>query len=248
MYKLAIKYLQDNGLDKCISEIKTDDLQVAINKITKPRIKDYAVMVVKQTYKRAFQDDIISKDISQFIEKGKVNREQGRNLTLEEQQLVLANLNKTKIGKVILFYLLTGCRRSELLAIKREDINFEKNIILIRGTKTKNARRYVQISETFKQMLSENLDDYLGFSKDMVAKQFRKFVKELGINDITIHSLRHTYSTNLHYLGATDKQRQGQLGHASIVITNDIYTHLDPSITKDDILKLYGDLYPNYIL
>ena len=248
MYKLAIKYLQENGLDKTIDEVKTEDLQKAINKITKPRIKDYAVMVIKQTFKRAFQDDLIAKDISQFIEKGKVEREPGRHLTLSEQKLLLSNLHKTKIGNVILAYLLTGCRKSELLAIKREDVNFEKNVIHVKGTKTKNARRYVQISETFKNMLESNFDDFVGFTKDVVSKQFKKFVDELGIKDVSIHSLRHTYSTNLHYLGVTDKQRQGQLGHASIVITNDIYTHLDPTITKQDILNLYGNLYPNYIL
>ena len=248
MYKLAIKYLQENGLDKTINEVKTEDLQKAINKITKPRIKDYAVMVIKQTFKRAFQDDMIPKDISQFIEKGKVEREPGRHLTLAEQKLLLSNLHKTKIGNVILAYLLTGCRKSELLAIKREDVNFEKNVIHVKGTKTKNARRYVQISETFKNMLESNFNNFVGFTKDVVSKQFKKFVDELGIKDVSIHSLRHTYSTNLHYLGATDKQRQGQLGHASIVITNDIYTHLDPTITKQDILNLYGNLYPNYIL
>lgn len=248
MYRLAISYLKDSGLDKSFDEVKTEDLQKAINKITKPRIKDYAVMVVKQTFKRAYQDDIISKDISQFIEKGKVERKSGRNLTLVEQKLLLDNLHKTKIGKVILAYLLTGCRKSELLAIKREDVNFEKNVIYVKGTKTKNARRYVQISEEFKNMLEADFESFIGYSKDIVSKQFKKFVDELGIKDVSIHSLRHTYSTNLHYLGVTDKQRQGQLGHASIVITNDIYTHLDPTITKQDIIKLYGNLYPNYIL
>ena len=43
-----------------------------------------------------------------------------------------------------------------------------------------------------------------------------------------------------------DKQRQEYLGHSSIAITNDIYTHLDPTITKEDILNLYIDLYPNF--
>lgn len=248
MYHLAIKYLQENDLSVSINEVKTEDLQKAINKISKPRIKDYAVMVIKQVFKRAYQEDLISKNISLFIEKGKVEREKGRHLTLAEQKLVLQNLHKTKIGNAILAYLLTGCRRSELLSIKPEDVNFEKNVIFIRGTKTKNAQRYVHISETFKNMLKSNFESYVNFTTDVLSKNFKKFVDELGINDVSIHSLRHTYSTNLHYLGATDKQRQGQLGHASIVITNDIYTHLDPTITKQDILNLYGNLYPNYIL
>jgi len=50
----------------------------------------------------------------------------------------------------------------------------------------------------------------------------------------------------LYYLGVPDKLRQAQLGHASIVMTNDIYTHLDPTITREDILQLYGDWYPEF--
>lgn len=248
MYNLAIKYLEQNKLSKSIDEIKIDDLQSAINNITKIRIKEYAVMLIKQTFKLAYKEDLIQKDISQFVEKGKIEHELGRNLTLQEQKLVIENLHKTKIGHAILFYLLTGCRRSEAINVKREDVNFEKNVIFIRGTKTKNARRYVQISEKFKNMLAADFESYIGFSKDVLSNEFRKFADSLGIFDVTLHDLRHTYSTNLHYLGATDKQRQGQLGHASIVTTNNIYTHLDPTITKADILNLYGDLYPNYKL
>lgn len=248
MYELAIKYLNNNNLSKPINEIKTEELQTAINNISKIRIKEYAVMVIKNTFKMAYKEDLIQKDISQFIEKGKIEHELGRNLNLKEQKLVLDNLHKTKIGNVILLYLLTGCRRSEAIKLKKEDINFEKNVIHVKGTKTKNARRYVQISETFKNMLESDFESFVGFSKDVLSNDFRKFADSLGIYDISLHDLRHTYSTNLHYLGATDKFRQGQLGHASIVTTNNIYTHLDPTITREDILKLYGDLYPNYKL
>ena len=77
-----------------------------------------------------------------------------------------------------------------------------------------------------------------------MQKQFAKITAELNIENAPPHSLRHTFSTNLYYLGVPDKERQAQLGHASIVITNDIYTHLDPTITKNDILELYGEWYP----
>ena len=68
----------------------------------------------------------------------------------------------------------------------------------------------------------------------------------IGIKNKTLHNTRHTFSTNLYYLGVPDKQRQVYLGHSSIVMTNDIYTHLDPSITKNDIVKLYNNLYPDF--
>ena len=58
--------------------------------------------------------------------------------------------------------------------------------------------------------------------------------------------LRHTFATNLFYLGVPDKERQSYMGHASSVLTNDIYTDFDPNITKKDILNLYINLYPQF--
>lgn len=242
MYKLCLRYLQE--LNQPINQIKSAELQACINKIQKPRIKDYSILLIKQVFKKALQEELIQKDYSQFLERGRKEVDKGRSLTLQEQRLVLNNLSTCKMGKLILFYLLTGCRRSEALDIKRSDINFEKNVIEVKGTKTENSKRYVLISERFKKMLAEDFESFFCFSSGNAGRIFKRFIESLGLEDLSLHDLRHTYSTNLYYLGVPDKQRQAQLGHASILVTNDIYTHLDPTITKEDILELYGDLYP----
>ena len=243
MYLLAIACLNDLNIP--INEVKTDDLQNIINETrNRPRVMDYLVLMLKQVFKRAIQEDFITKDITTFIQKGKKVENKGRSLTLEEQKLILENISELKIGKLILFYLLTGCRKSEALNIKESDINFNKNVIEINGTKTKNSKRYVIISERLKNMIKEDFSSFFGITEDQLVKGFRRLLKKLGISGVSIHSLRHTFSTNLYYLGVNDKQRQAYLGHASIIMTNDIYTHLDPTITREDIKQLYGDLYP----
>ena len=78
------------------------------------------------------------------------------------------------------------------------------------------------------------------------SNKFQEYLKSLKIKGHKQHDLRHTFSTNLFYLEIQDKKRQYYLGHASITITNDIYTHLNPNITKEDILNLYKDLYPKF--
>lgn len=54
-------------------------------------------------------------------------------------------------------------------------------------------------------------------------------VKPLKViaDDITPHLFRHTYATNLYYAGIDIKTAQYLLGHSSIQMTMDIYTHLD---------------------
>lgn len=70
-------------------------------------------------------------------------------------------------------------------------------------------------------------------------------MKDVGVKG-TLYMLRHTYATNLYYLGVPDKERQVYMGHYSSALTNDIYTTFDPSIKKSDIVKLYNNLYPEF--
>ena len=54
--------------------------------------------------------------------------------------------------------------------------------------------------------------------------------KELGkcINDdLTAHIFRHNYAYLLMYAGVDRKERQYLLGHKSIKVTMDIYTHIE---------------------
>jgi integrase len=55
----------------------------------------------------------------------------------------------------------------------------------------------------------------------------------LAIRRITSHTMRHTYATLLYYAGVDVKQAQAWLGHASIQMTLDVYTHLDEKGTKE---------------
>jgi len=57
-------------------------------------------------------------------------------------------------------------------------------------------------------------------------------------DDITPHLLRHTYATDLYYAGVDLKAAQYLLGHSSIYVTLEIYTHLDRAndqVTADRI-------------
>jgi len=227
-----------------INLLTIENLQDFLNKIDKHRKAKYCYNIIRNVYKYALQKEIIKKDISQFLQAPANKTKKGSAFTLKEQTLIINNLHNTPIKYEILFYLLTGCRRTEAYNIKESDINFERNMIYIDGTKTRSAKRYIPISEEFKNILLNNKL----FTKniDYYTKEFQKYLNTLNISNKKLHDLRHTYSTNLYYLGVPDKQRQYYMGHSSIVMTNDIYTTLDPTITKEDIIKLYNNLYPKF--
>lgn len=245
MYKNCIKN-HLSVIKEDFKDLTTLKLQTYLNKMGNTRTKEIAFNTIKQIFKKAKELELIEKNPAEYLIKGKIKKGKRVGLTIEEQRLLLQNLNyqEDKFSKLILFYLLTGARRNEALNLPKS--NIKKEYIFIKGTKTDNAQRYVKISNKFYNILNnETTETLFNYDNKYIEKKFRKFCNEINLK-VTIHQLRHTFSSNLYYLGATDKERQTYLGHASSVITNDIYTHLDPNITKEDILNLYIDLYPKF--
>ena len=247
-YNGIIKSKFDNNpiFNQAISRITYQELEHFITSIKEHRNRAYCYYVIKGVYEEAIKLKYTRENLSTLISKPKNEGEIGDWFTIREQKLILDNLNQTPIKNEILFYLMTGCRRREALNVKFEDINFDNNTIFINGTKTKKAKRYVNISSKYAKILKANFVDMFTHGQDYYTKKFQEYLISLGIQNKKLHDLRHTFSSNLFYLEVPDKKRQYLLGHSSIAITNDIYTHLDPNIKKKDILNLYKDLYPEF--
>lgn len=58
-------------------------------------------------------------------------------------------------------------------------------------------------------------------------------LKRLGLPQIRVHDLRHTAATHLLVRGVHPKVVQDLLGHSTIAITLDIYSHVMPSLARD---------------
>ena len=241
------QYIKPNFQRIPIDKITTEQLQQFINKIDKERTRERILQKIKRVIQKAYITGKIKKDISLGLEKPqRANKQERPPLTYEEQKKLLEAIKNTKIYPFIMFSLIVGSRREETLKFKLEDINEEKQEIHIKGTKTKNADRKVYVTKTFIELLKTNMPKgEFDFCIDYPTKEVRGIFKKLGIQNC-LHGLRHTCSANLYFLGANDKYRQMQLGHSSIVITNDIYTNIKENISKEQLLELYGDLYPKF--
>ncbi len=228
-----------------LKDIHLEDLQKVLNNES-GRMKELTYLTIKQIFKQAYFEDLIPKDISQFLSKGKIERAERKNLLYAEQEKLWNSLENKRLHLLIRFYLLTGCRREEA-RITQKDLYCEENgyYVYINGTKTEKSKRYVKISKRLYDELMA-IDGQIFYADyKSVEKKFRKFVKSLGLQ-ITIHQLRHTFATNLYILGVPDKKRQLYLGHSSVVMTNDVYTHNDPTLTAKKIKMLYGEWLPEF--
>ncbi|MBN6886205.1 integrase [Cytobacillus horneckiae] len=165
---------------------------------------------------------------------------------------------------IILLALKSGMRFSELVALTRSDFDFKHNTINInkswgynpstedgaRSTKTKNSNRIIKMDkrtmDIFKNLFEvtpENIhklifynpaSKYKVYSNTGVNKALKKLLNDLGIDEISIHGLRHTHASILFYKGISIQYISERLGHADVDTTIRIYTHLIKELRKID--------------
>lgn len=71
-----------------------------------------------------------------------------------------------------------------------------------------------------------------------LTKNFKKITKRLGLKQMSFHALRHTHATILLRQGVNPKTVAERLGHKSVVITLDTYSHLLPDTQREAVLAL----------
>ncbi len=146
-----------------------------------------------------------------------------------------------------------------------KNLAFVGNNFQVKSTKTVNSNRMVPIPQFFKHDLhnyiSELETDKLFTARNgdyMTKSAFRKFwngtmkavtlfgeeIKKVDETysdceiTFTPHICRHTYATDIYYAGVDVKTAQYLLGHSSINITLEIYTHLDKFKIDDSAEKI----------
>ena len=71
-----------------------------------------------------------------------------------------------------------------------------------------------------------------------LTRSFKRFMEEHQLPLIRLHDLRHSHATHLLAAGVHPKIAQERLGHSSIAITMDIYSHAMPNMQADAVAKL----------
>jgi len=75
------------------------------------------------------------------------------------------------------------------------------------------------------------------FFPEKVSQAFASVIKDAGLPHIRLHDLRHTHATMMMQQGVNPKIVSERLGHASVVITLDTYSHVLPGIQEEAALR-----------
>ena len=187
---------------------------------------------------------ILKTAFNQFIKWGFLRVNPVKEITLPNQnQIKVRFLRKEEVGALlsiipagdfrdlIIAYLHTGARRSELLYpnFTQENIDFELNRIYLFGKA--NRGRYVPMNETLKTILLRKKDSGnevpFDFKPDFVSHKVPKFAKLAGLKDVNVHALRKTFGSLLIQSGEADLYTVSKLlGHSSIKTTERYYVDL----------------------
>ena len=132
--------------------------------------------------------------------------------------------------------------------VNRDEGATTKRKTIIDTAKTSHSIRTVPINKSVMKILNgqKEKSGQLVFSSKvgtlLMPRNINRSLKDLlKANDlpdsITVHSLRHTFATRLLEKGVNPKTVSDLLGHASVQITLDVYSHIMPQV-KSDAVKL----------
>lgn len=247
-FNRAMKYFSDER----INDIKRDDIQDLIEDMKRA---DYAkktvatqILVLNLIFKYALYHNFVESNPCEYIETPKNLKKTKRVMPSDEDiQTIIDSVDSDPFGLFAYFLYFTGCRFGEALALRGEDIDrkgmkirVSKSIYYDNGPKvgkpkTEAGVRDIPLLDCLaaklpklkkNQYLFSHLEDRSEpYSQKRIWTQWKKYCERLQIT-CTPHQLRHGYATLLFEAGLTAKDAQPLLGHASIEMTNDIYTHI----------------------
>lgn len=182
----------------------------------------------------------------------KVEKNTVKALTPEQSKMFLNGFRNTQLFIPVMLGLYFGLRRSEVIGLTWNNIDFENKKIIIsqtvtqevggdefsKTTKTDSSRRALPIPDyVYTELIAEKkrkpdsvfvctYDNGERMKANYLTKNYRVIADRNGFVDFRFHDLRHTAASNLLDAGHTPVEVQHWLGHSSAKTTLDIYSHI----------------------
>lgn len=170
----------------------------------------------------------------------------------------------------------TGLRKGEILGLRKEDVDFERQVIYIKQSiaetkkgvqvsplKTPSSYRQVAIDPFLLSILKEQIHknnemklklgleyqdaglvfchvDGIPYRPTSLNRPFRKLIELSGVPEIRFHDLRHTHASLLLEMNVNPKIVADRLGHSTVKITLDTYTHVSLGL-QSDVANMFSD-------
>ncbi len=207
---------------------------------------------LRRVLNEAVKWELIYRNPCQSVTPPKVQRKIPKVWTIDQAQTFLGAVRDHQYFGIYLIALTTGSRRGEILGMEWENIDWNKSTISIKKTvvelkgvatistpKTAKSARKIVLPQVVIDHL-KTYPDKQGFIFQSKAntpvhprnllRHFYSVLDSVDVPRIRFHDLRHTAATILLQRDVHPKKVQELLGHSSITLTLDTYSHVIPGI------------------
>jgi len=244
-YITDLKQLEEYS-SSALLELNTQDILSFLSRFENKRTLNRKLSSINNFYNFCHDKNFSEQSIN--IPMAKISKNLPKYLNYKEIMSSLKTIDRSKpLGlrdyALILFLYASGCRISEALNVKREDI--VDGWLKIRFSKGEKER-VVPLAPIAIEALQEYLESiniensilWLNYRSERLSRiSAYKIVKRyLGVSP---HILRHSFASSLIIGGADLRVVQELLGHSSLVTTQ-IYTH----IQKENLFETINRYHP----
>ncbi len=242
-YVLFSEQLLNNGL----APKTVNDIILILNALLKYASKYFNIEIVVAPYVKELQKEM-------------------RVLSISEQNLfekyLYKDMDNFKFAALISLY--TGIRIGELCALQWKDINNGtikiyktlhrlkdekgKSTIFIDSPKTFHSNRTIPIPlflNTIIESKRSNSENYVIANESvkiieprLMQIKFKRMTEECGLENVTFHTLRHTFATRCVECGFDIKSLSEILGHSDVKTTLNKYVHSSMELKQKNMNKL----------
>ena len=219
---------------------------------------------IRRVLNQAVSWGIIQRNVCHQVKAPRPGKMQYTILTKEQLNAFLDQARGHRYFPIYILLVYGGFREGEVLGIHVEDcdmvnrvINVRHQVITLKGglviaePKTESSKRAVTLPKVATDVLKKHLEQLdrkqgLIFTtrsgrpiapRNMI-RHFKSALVAAGLPDIRVHDLRHSHASLLLASGVNPKVVQERLGHASITLTLQTYSHTIPSLGQQAADKL----------
>ncbi len=215
--------------NQIISNIKPIDIEgykKYRNEIVKPSTVNRELNSLSKMFSIAVNNNYIEKNPCQGVHKLKVENIKIRYLTSDEEKRLFEAIDDHWIKPIVICALQTGMRKTEILDLTWDCVDFTQKYITVLQTKNGKSRQ-IPISQKLIDALQgqEKIKEYIFINPITKNRHgnindiFPHFLKKAQIKNFRFHDLRHTAATRMVEKGVDLIVVMDILGHSDIKTT-----------------------------
>lgn len=251
--------LKDYRLTAITPQILQSLYSEKLNSGLSARTVHYLHTLIHMALKQAMRWGLVVRNVADLVDKPSQKRKTPVVWNADQVGRFLKQISGHRWYPIYVLAIYCGLREGEILGLRVEDIDLLNRTLhvrqavqyligkglVIKEPKSDAGKRPVAIPGFAVSVLTDYLlltqkasglifttSNNTPISPRNLIRHFKSVIEELGLPDIRFHDLRHTHASLLLAAGVNPKVVQERLGHSSVTLTLNTYSHVLPGLQE----------------